>query len=331
MGSSQSAGHRKRVLILIPGDVNYFYNLSGRRVAEALSVLGYEADVRTLQEWEPAAYDSCIVSNLAEVLFSYKDEAAGLALVREIRRSCRGAACLAIDCVSTPWYHRLHDFSLRADIDVLLDLGLYDQTPWLEPAHRANYRFLFSGLTPSEEVQLAEALADQEDRTLPWAFIGHNNPYRAALVDQILQTVSPDGFVYLPTVAPYTQKGSPHLNQRQYEAVLRRTRYQLWCSHHEHFYMEPERFRTSLLTGSVPIKVVGDSARVPKDAPFSYLMMEAAGLRSRLQPDLFPRVRQRFVRDFQAFPTLAQELASVLTEIGLSPRDLPVPYRRHAA
>jgi hypothetical protein len=311
--------------------VNYFYNLSGHRVAEALRALGCEPDVCTLAECEPAEYDSCIVSNLAEVLYGYGDEAAGIARVRAIRRSCRGGACLALDCVGTPWYHRLHDLSARADLDLILDLGLYDQTPWLEPGHRANYRFIFSGLTPSEEGQLTQALQGCDDRPLPWAFIGHITQERAAVVDQILQTVSADGFVYLPPLAPYTEKGSPHLNQRQFEAVLRRTRYHIWCSHHEHFYLEPERFRTSLLTGSVPIKVVSDSARVPRDAPFGYLLMNVDELGRRLLPDLFRRVRQRFASDFQARPTLTEGLTPVLTQLGLTPRDVHAGVQPQAA
>ncbi len=331
MAASLSDSRGKRALIVIPGTVNYFYNLSGHRVAEALRSLGYSADVRTLQECREGGYDTCILSNLAEVLHSYGDEAAGIEKVRALRRSCRGAACLAIDCVGTYWYHRLRELSARADVDLLLDLGLYDQSPWLEPAHRATYRFVFSGLTPAEQELAAEVCQDAGARPIPWAFVGHNTHNRVALVDQIIRTVDPRGFVYIPTLAPYTEKDSPHLNQQQFEAVLRRTRYQIWCSHHDHFYLEPERFRTSLLTGSVPVKVVSASGGVPKEAPFRYLMMEADDLGARLNADVFARVRRQFYQDFQALPTLAQQLAGVVTEIGLSPRDLPREARRRAA
>jgi hypothetical protein len=320
----------QRVLILIPGSVNYFSNLSGRRVAEALLSLGYQADVRTLEEYEPAPYEACIVSNLAEVVHSCGDEAAGIHQVRAIRRSCRRAACLTIDCVCTHWYYRLHELCARTDLDLILDLGLYDQTPWLDTAHRDNYRFVFSGLTPSEGMRVAEVMRDGGDRPIPWAFIGHNTFHRAALVDQLIQNLCPEGFVYLPGLAPYKEKGSPHLNQQQFEAVLRRTRYQLWCSHHNHFYMEPERFRTSLLTGSVPIKVVDGTVAVPKDTPFRYLLMGVEDLASRAQPDLFPRIRRQFSLDFQACPTLAEGLSGFLTEMGLSPAASAAaqPYRQ---
>ena len=87
------------------------------------------------------------------------------------------------------------------------------------------------------------------DRHIPWAFVGHMTESRVALVDFLVHQFDPGGFVYIPTLAPYTETDSPHLNQREFERVLYHTRYQMWRSHHEHFYLEPERFRTSLLTG----------------------------------------------------------------------------------
>jgi hypothetical protein len=142
-------------------------------------------------------------------------------------------------------------------------------------------------------------------------------PYRAALVDHLIQQVDPRGFVYMPAAAPYTERGSPHLNQQQFERVLGRTRYQVWCSHHSYFYMEPERFRSSLLTGGVPVKIVESKREVPASAPLAYLMMEAADVGERLTPRVFSRLRRRFRDDWRRFPTLAQEMARVLRDAGL--------------
>ena len=112
------------------------------------------------------------------------------------------------------------------------------------------------------------------DRTIPWAFVGQSRAGSAALVDHLIQAVDPRGLVYMPGTSPYTEKGSPHLNQQQFERVLRQTRYQIWCSHHPYFYMETERFRTSLLTGGVPIRIVHSRAEVPESTPLRYLIME---------------------------------------------------------
>jgi hypothetical protein len=307
-----------RALILIPGTVNYFYNLSGRRVAEAFEELGFAVEVSTLDNHPQGEYDCCLLSNISEILHAHGDAADGLRRIITLGSHCRVMASLAIDCVSTPWYHRIRDFSAQAGVGLIVDLGLYDQGPFLPPADRASYRFVLSGLTRSE-AQLLESLEEQDDsdRTIPWAFVGHLTPHRAALVDHLIQTVDPRGFVYMPAPAPYTETGSPHLNQQQFERVLGRTRYQVWCSHHEFFYMEPERFRSSLLTGGVPVKIVASRQELPESAPLGYLMMEAAEAGAHLTAGGFPQLRRRFRDDWRRFPTLGQEMARLVRDFGI--------------
>jgi hypothetical protein len=303
---------RPRVLVLIPGTVNYFYDQAGQRLAESLRALNMDVNVSTLSRWPEGEYEFCFLSNIPEILFAFGNETGGLEQLRAVRQRCRVVASCAIDCVQTPWYQRVHQLSERCEVDCILDLGLHDQSRFLAPALRSLYRFVFSGLTPSEQQTLAARPWNDDERSLPWAFVGHNTPYRVALVDHLLQMVDPRGFVYVPELSPYKEKGSPHLNQEQYAAVLARTRYQVWCSHHAYFYMEPERFRTSLLTGSVPVQIIDSEEALPRTAHFHYLMMERKHVGERLTTKVFQRVRARFEREWQAFPTLAEELARVL-------------------
>ena len=314
---SDSRTRSRRALIIIPGTVNYFYNLSGRRVAEALRELGFAVDVSTLGDCPQGDYDCGFLSNITEILHAHADVADGLRRIVAIGGRCRLMASLGIDCVSTPWYHRIRDSSAQVGVGLILDLGLHDQSAFLEPGHRASYRFVFSGLTPAEARSLEVPDEDEGERRIPWAFVGHVTPHRAALVDHLIQMVDPRGFVYMPAPGPYTETGSPHLNQQQFEQVLGRTRYQVWCSHHPFFYMEPERFRSSLLTGGVPVKIVPSRQQVPESAPLGYLMMEAADAGARLTAGAFPRLRRRFREDWRRFPTLAQELARVLRDVGI--------------
>lgn len=308
----------RRALIIIPGTVNYFYNLSGRRIAEALGEHGFAVEIRTLAECpEVGEYDWCLLSNVTEILHNFGEEGPGLERIASIRRRCRAMASLSIDCVSTPWYHKIRDLSARAGVETILDLGLQDQAEALAPSDRSGYRFVFSGLTPTERSLLNELDRRDAERTVPWAFVGHVTTTRAALVDHLIQHVDPRGFVYIPAAAPYTEKGSPHLNQQQFDRVLERTRYQVWCSHHTHFYMEPERFRTSLLTGGVPIKVVLNRDEIPKSAPLSYLMLEAHEVVERMRESVFSRLRRVFWQDWGRFPTLAQELGRILNASGV--------------
>src|SRR5262249_39755694 len=96
--------------------------------------------------------------------------------------------------------------------------------------------------------------------------------------------------------------------------VLNRSRYHLWSSHHSYFYMEPERFRSSLLTGGVPVKIVDSRSEIPETAPLTYLMMEPAEIRGRLTAGLFQRLRRVFRADWRRFPSLSQEMARFLDE-----------------
>ena len=321
MNSDAGSTQKSRALVVIPGTVNYFYNQSGHRIADSLRELGFDVDVSTLGSLHEGDYALCVLSSITEILFAFGDEAAGLWRIRELRRRCGAMTSCGIDCVATPWYHRLHDMTVRAGVETIIDLGLHDQGHALAPGHRSMYRFVFSGLSPSERRQLS-GLDEDAERTIPWAFVGHNTPHRVALVDHLIQTVDPRGFVYMPTLSVYTETGSPHLNQEQFETVLRHTRYQVWCSHHSHFYMEPERFRNSLLTGGIPIKVVGSRHAIPHTAPLGYLMMEAGEVGARLTPGVFRQVRRRFFRDWLEFPTLSEGLYRFLDEAGMLPGDL---------
>ncbi len=308
---------RRRALILIPGTVNYFYNQSGRRVGEALEELGFAVEVTTLRDCADGERELCILSNISEVLHAYGHEEQGLDRIRVLGARCRAVFSLGIDCVSTQWYQRIRDFSARAGAGTILDLGLFDQSPYLAPEHRSSYRLVFSGLTPSELRALDAMGEDDAERTIPWAFVGAMTAQRVGLVDHLVQQVDPRGFIYMPAPAPYAEKGSPHLNQEQFERVLARTRYQIWCSGHSYFYMEPERFRTSLLTGGVPVKVLEPGLRMPDSLPLDYLMMDADAVGGRLTEGAFARVRRRFRDDWRGFPTLAAELARVLRSSGI--------------
>lgn len=305
------------MLVLIPRTVNYFYNLNGRRIAEALRSRGVAVDVAGLRNCPDGEYDWCVLVNISEVLHAYGPLEEGLEQLRALGRRCGLMATASLDSVRTMWFGRLRELCAAAGVPDVVDLGLYDQTAWLPPVSRPGYYFVCSGLTPSERSAVEALPAADPDRPIPWAFVGHATPFRTALADFLVENVDPQGFLYLPTLAPYTETDSPHLTQEQFEAVLRRARYQVWCSHHFNFYMEPERFRTSLLTGSVPVKVLFSPGEITDDVPFSYLLAEVAQLPGRLRPQVFEQVRRRFREDFLRLPSLSDSLADYLVTRGV--------------
>lgn len=329
----QGGGTARRALVLVPARLNYFYDLHGRRLAEALGSLGFDVDVTTLARRPEKAYDWCVLTNISETVLSHDkedaddvtgdltaaEEHAAVEAIRRLHKTCKVVTACSLDCVGTPWYAALEARAAAAEIATILDFGLHDQSGALGPdgqLRRPAYWYVPNGLTPAERRALDAAAAD-DHRPLPWAFVGHTTPNRAALVDRLMQQVDPRGFVYLPGIGKITEQGSPHLNERQYDAVLRRTRFQVWCSHHAHFYMESERFRMSLLAGSVPVKVVPDRKAVPPRLLFDYLVLDDEEVAGRLRSLDFRAVRQRFRDDFRAVPGVADGLVGYLTTAGV--------------
>src|SRR5262249_8445025 len=83
------------------------------------------------------------------------------------------------------------------------------------------------------------------------------------------------------------------------------------------FYMESERFRMSLLAGSVPVKVVRDRKVVPGGLSFDYLVLDEEEVAGRLREMDFRAVRQRFRDDYRAVPGVAAGLAGYLAAAGV--------------
>jgi hypothetical protein len=311
MNETQKDAGGLRTLVVVPGRLNYFYNLAGRRIAEVLRAMGSSVEIRTLAETDESSYELAFLCNVSEIVASTFDEAEGLSRLRTVRAKCRELLSLSIDCVSTPWFARLCELSRQIHADRIIDLGLVAQTPPERRKGDPRYEFLFSGLTPSESRMMDRWTEVGPERSIPWALVGHVTESRAALVDRLVQDLHPGGFVYVPSLAPYTEQGSPHLNQQQFDQVLKHTRYQIWCSHHDHFYMEPERFRSSLLTGGVPIKIVPRKQVPPAGSPFGYLLFSVDGL-YELSDRSFTELADRFRDDWRDLPTLEQGLRTLL-------------------
>jgi hypothetical protein len=99
---------------------------------------------------------------------------------------------------------------------------------------------------------------------------------------------------------------------------MERARLQIWCSHHEHFYVESERFRNSLLTGGVPVKILLQSAP-GNGLPFARFMPMYEEFVEMVRGMDFETAREDFVQEFKGLPTLEAGLALALTELSPPP------------
>lgn len=324
-------------LVIVPAGVNYAYEVHGRRIAEALRFLGFQADVCDLSSCPGREYDWCFLTNITEIIVSYcrigaasilaaqperprrgdpdvpppispEQGQAALDALRRLHDHCRNVVCCPMEATGTHWYAAIEGYCQATGVDTILDFGLTDQSATLAGSGRAMYHFLVNGLTPSERRVMEEAPDD--DRSIPWSFVGHRTQQRAMLVDQLVSEVDPCGFVYLPRLTTNPSRGSPHLNERQFATVLRRCRYHVWCSHHPHFYMEVERFRMALLAGCVPIKVMPSSQDLPAGLVFRSLVVSEAELHGRLRHGDFRSEVRRGRKEFCNLPSLTDSLAA---------------------
>ncbi len=298
-------------VVVVAGSVNYYYDAIGYRIAEALRNIGFQVDACTLRQVKDREYDWSFFMPMNEVCVAFGDVEQGMRRVGQIVARSRNAVDVMLECVQTSWFAESYKLHRRANIPTLLDLGLHDQTEQMPPGMGTGYYFAVNGLTRSEQKIAQRMLTSPAVRPIPWTFIGHLEKNRIQLVQRLMDHLDKNGFVYLPTLSHITEDG-PHMNGKHMQDTLERTRFFIWCTHHDYFYMESERFRSALLAGAVPIKVMQNPIRTQQAVPFRYLMLEQATFDEQLQTLDFESVRQRFSEEFCALPSLEQELTKLI-------------------
>ena len=303
-----------RALVVIPGGLNYFYDQAGERIAAALRNMGLRAEVATIRSApSDRRYDWCFFVNVYEIMYGREDEA--LARIAALRKQAECSVAVLLECAATPWFAHSADACVRAGIATMLDLGFHDQRAILAAHFPLRYYFVFNGLTREERRDRRDPSSDTATaRPIPWVLVGHLTESRARLSYRLVTEVDAGGVVYMPHIGPITEDG-PHLNETQLLTVLARSRYQVWCSHHPFFYQESERFRQSLLAGTVPVKIVPVGQEVPDGIPFPYLLLPEATFPAALASLDFADTRLRFVREFDALPSLEEGLIDALMVI----------------
>ncbi|HEX4590715.1 MAG TPA: hypothetical protein VH120_12335, partial [Gemmataceae bacterium] len=300
-----------RATVVVPGSVNYFHNRAGQRIADALNGVGVNAEVTTLDA-AGSGGDWCFLINPYEVAFGSGGDAA-VPLIAALRQRYDRVVAVLMECAETPWFGMSLDVCRRAGVTRVLDLGFHGQYESISEELRPNYYYAFSGLTEAER-RAIPARRTSDERPIPWVFIGHLAGPRVTLVERLLRSADPGGFVYMPNIGPVRDRG-PHINGEQLLRVLRRSRCQVWCTHHGRFYMESERFRDSLLAGCVPIKIGTAAADRPEYLPFRYLTKPEQELIGGWDDLDSPETWDRFAAEFAALPTLEESLAAALRKI----------------
>jgi hypothetical protein len=323
--------------------MNYLDEQHGRRLTEALRTLGWVVDVGNLGGQIEEEYDWCVLTNISQMLFGSESVAgmtgaslttegkqSALAAIQRLHPYCRAVACCSQDCTDLASYEEIQRLCRVAGIDSTLDFGFHDQSAALPASMRSLYHFIPNGLTSSEQETVSRE-KNEEERPIPWVFIGHATVHRVVLINNLITRVDPRGFVYMPNLGKVAVKEMQQLGQRQYETVLRKCRYHIWFSQHQHFCLESERFRLSLLTGCVPIKIISDGEATASSLPFDYLVLRESEAAEKIRQFNFHEMRRRFRADFLIFPSLAEGLAKFLISRSLLPDGQPIIVQPQAA
>lgn len=302
-------------LVVVPGSVNFFNDVAGGRLADALGRLGWDVHTTSLKEYDGRPADVAFLVSVLELFVGCNDADLAHRQFARLVDAVPEPVMWLLEPAGTRWFDDSYALFKHCKLRRLADNGLHDQSHLLTADQAAVYRHLFYGLTEAEKAAAARADWDDGRRTIPWVFVGHKTPGRCELAATLVRDVHPGGLVYLTDVLPITATG-PHIKDEAMQRVLRRARYQLWRSHHSGFYQEGERYRRSVLSGCVPVKVLAEDAPPPGlELPFPYLVVPADELSGVLHPDAFADLRARFLAEYLARPSLEDELAGLLAEV----------------
>jgi hypothetical protein len=303
----RSTAARLRALVINPGR-GHPGDAEGERLAEALTTLGIAADVAALGQTPAATYDWCFVNNPHAAAASTGDLADGIQQLTALRQRCGHCYAVITADVSTPRFPPVLATAQRAGLDDLLDLGLHPQGPVSD----VPLRFLCNGLTVREKREVMQQVSNRASRRpIPWVMVGMQTPARARLAADLVQHVAPDGFVYLPLDNP------PAAPRRDLDAatlarILAHSQYAFWCSQHNPFYLESQRFRQALLAGAAPVKVLPSTAPVSSDLPLAaaFVVQERLPDQAALTPAAV--LHERVAAAYCALPGLEKSLAALL-------------------
>ena len=260
---------------------NVFYHHLAMRLFDAASELGVDARLigsSTLDLVESSWGSSvpAFIVNPTECFMSGPDN-------MSVLEAAPFRAAVLADCVGTPWYTKT--FSLDMDFDLVVDVGLLDQSS-VRPFRMVPYRLLLNAPLPKEAESIRAA--EPGSRSLNWALIGHLTPDRLLLAEELSFFLGAEGFLFLPQLRP-VRPAEGMLSPAALGRVLQAANLYVWCSHHTLPYYESFRFLDAVVSGAVPCKIDPGTSAELRGFPNVYGSIEdlARAVGERSQKGLF--------------------------------------------
>ena len=301
-------------LVLIPETVNLFNNIAGRRVAEALSNLGWRVRLTSLKDYDGEEAELVFLVSIFELFVACGDDDLARRQVERLRGACGLLILWLLEPVGISWFDNAYKLFRECELDILADNSFLDQSRGLDDEQRRVYRHVFPGLTLSEKRRARAAGRDDEGRTIPWTFIAMKTYPRCEFAARLLEDVHPGGFLYLSDVLPVTEDG-PCIKDEAFQRILAKTRYQIWRAQHSLFYMEGERFRYSALAGCVPVKILVEEVANRSDYALADYVVREPDLAEWIRAMPFAERRDAFLAEICGLPSLEDELGRFVAAV----------------
>jgi hypothetical protein len=270
-----------RLSVVYPTLGNVFYQKLAKRLFEAASELGVE--VRLIGSSALDSVERSWMESVAAFVVSPNEcFLSGVDAMKSLNHAPFRAAVLA-ECVGTQWYR--DTFTLDVDFDLVVDVGFLDQEA-ARSFQMVPYKLLYNAPLPKEAEQIR--CANEDQRPLSWALIGHVTPDRLLLAEELLSRFGSRAFLFLPQLRP-VRPAEGMLGPAAIDAVLRATNIYVWCSHHTLPYYESFRFLDAMMCGALPCKIDAGSWSELRTFPNVYETVDdlAGALRERSVKDLF--------------------------------------------
>jgi hypothetical protein len=305
-----------RVLIVISGKINPYYDVIGYRIAQALRNIDYDVVVQTVDTYRPAEYALTMLVPAFNVAWTVgaqnrqqeSDLAKGIQWLQALRARTDRLCSVLAECIETTWFQNERQICEAVGTDYLLDLGFYDQSAYRPEIAIRGYVFIFNGLNENERAKVELRRLENAERPICWALIGSLHQSRVRLAQFLVKNFSESGFVYLFQESPVF-KGGSYLDEPRLQKVLMHTQYYIWTAHHPFFYMESERFRNAAIASCVPFKFQNRTdVHLPKQLPFLGFIGEQI-------PADWALARQMFLEEYFSLPTLEEALLRVRSDL----------------
>lgn len=296
--------------VFFSGRGNDFYREICQNVVVELNRVGRRARSRDLTEILGSGRDgsdTALLVSWGEMKQTLPGDARVQRRAARALREYEHRILLNFDSLQSTWFER--QFQGDDVVTAVIDIGLLRQKTGTR-VRGVPYRWFPECLSEADREHL-EAWTPQ--RPLRWCVLAHQTHERVKLVGEIVNAFGPKGFLWLPSLRPFTASDKRSLNTSGRAAVLRKSDFYIWTSHHPWPYHEGLRAVHAIAGGSIPAKIDPVYHELFAEIPWVY--RSVAALRERVErlgeAAMFEQAREYLI----SRGNLGENLDSALSEL----------------